>query len=212
MADDLSQPSACKQIQLLQQQLLDIQAELQNANEQLKKSKQEAAEEANAAINIINDLKVQAQSDIDKCRRCAAEQLALSKFGLERFSADDDSIKFYTGFPTYKHLKIFYEFVKPNAETMVYCYASGARPSRPEIRSMQLIDEMFLFLVRLKLGLFEQDLAHRFQIHMSSVSRKVTTWANYLYFILGGQCIWPSKNEIQNNMPEAFYHLYPTTE
>ena len=156
-------------------------------------------------------MKVQAQSDIDKCRRCAAEQLALSKFGLERFSADDDSIKFYTGFPTYKHLKIFYEFVKPNAETIVYCYASGARPSRPEIRSMQHIDEMFLFLVRLKLGLFEQDLAHRFQIHMSSVSRKVTTWANYLYFILGGQCIWPSKNEIQNNMPEAFHHLYPTT-
>lgn len=94
---------------------------------------------------------------------------------------------------------------------MVYCYASGERPSRPEVRSMQLIDEMFLFLVQLKLGLFEQDLAHRFQIHMSSVSRKVTTWANYLYFILGGQCIWPSKNEIQNNMPEAFHRLYPTT-
>ena len=101
MAGDLSQPSASKQIELLQRQLLDIQAELQNANEQLQKSKQEAAEEANAAINIITDLKAQAQSDIDKCRRCAAEQLALSKFGLERFSADDDSIKFYTGFPAY---------------------------------------------------------------------------------------------------------------
>ena len=83
---------------------------------------------------------------------------------------------------------------------MVYCYDSGERPSRPEVRSVQLIDdEMFLFLVRLKLGLLEQDLAHRLQIHILSVSRKVTTWANYLYFILGGQCIWPSKNEIQNN-------------
>lgn len=29
---------------------------------------------------------------------------------------------------------------------------------------MQLIDELFMFLVRLKLGLFEKDLAHRFQI------------------------------------------------
>ena len=52
MAGDLSQPSASKQIELLQQQLLDIQAELQNANEQLQKSKQEAAEEANAAIKL----------------------------------------------------------------------------------------------------------------------------------------------------------------
>ena len=94
---------------------------------------------------------------------------------------------------------------------MVYCYASGGRPSRPEVRSMQLIDEIFLFLVRLDLGLFEQDLAHHFQIHMSSVSRKVTAWVNYLYYILGGQCIWPSKNEIQNNMPEEFRRLYLTT-
>jgi len=65
VADDPSQPSAINQIELLQQQLSDIQAELHNANEQLKKSKQKAAEEANAAIKIISDVKAQAQSDID---------------------------------------------------------------------------------------------------------------------------------------------------
>jgi len=52
-------------------------------------------------------VKAQAQSDIDKYRQCAVEQLALSKFGLQRFSSDD-SIKFYTGFPTYKHLTLFF--------------------------------------------------------------------------------------------------------
>ena len=52
MADDPSQPSAIKQIELLQQQLSDIKAELHTANEQLKKSKQEAAEKANAALKI----------------------------------------------------------------------------------------------------------------------------------------------------------------
>ena len=76
---------------------------------------------------------------------------------------------------------------------------------------MKLIDGMFLFLVRLKLGLFEQDLAHRFQIHMSSVSRKITTWTNYLYFMLGSQKIWPSTSDIMANMPEGFSSLYPTT-
>ena len=84
------------------------------------------------------------------CRKLAAEQLALSTFGLERFSSDNDSITFYTGFPTYKHVILFYEFVKPTAETMTYCYASGEGESRPGSRSMKLIDEMFLFLVRLK--------------------------------------------------------------
>ena len=82
-------------------------------------------------------------------------------------------------------LYFFYNFIKPTAETMTYCYASGILENRPNIRAMQLIDEFFLFLVRIKLGLFEQDLAHRFNLHISSVSRKITTWANYLYF-LGG--------------------------
>ena len=68
-----------------------------------------------------------------------------------------------------------------------------------------------LFLVRIKLGLFEQDLAHSFLLHISSVSRKITTWANYLYFLLGTQPIWPSRSQINQSMPEEFQKLYPTT-
>lgn len=49
------------------------------------------------------------------------------------------------------------------------------------------------------------------QIHMLSVSRKITAWANLSYFILGSQCGWPSKNEVQDNMLERFCLLYPTS-
>lgn len=76
---------------------------------------------------------------------------------------------------------------------------------------MLIIDELFLFLVRLRLGLFEQDLADRFLIHISSVSRKITTWANYLYFLLGSQPIWPSRQQVNHYMPENFKALYPNT-
>ena len=76
---------------------------------------------------------------------------------------------------------------------------------------MLLIDELFLFFVIMKLALFEQDLAQRFNIHISSVSRKITTWANYMYFLLGSQPIWPSRDDINTNMPEEFKNLYPTT-
>lgn len=94
---------------------------------------------------------------------------------------------------------------------MTYCYASGERGSRPGARSMLLIDEMFMFLVRLKLGLFEQDLAHRFQIHLSTVSRKLNTWSNYLYFLLGTQMIWPTREDVDIHMPDGFKELYPST-
>ena len=136
----------------------------------------------------------------------------IHKFGLQRFSTDNDSIKFYTGFPTYQHLYRFYQFVEPSAQRMTYVYSAGVQGSRPSARTMLLIDELFLFLVRVRLGLFEQDLAHRFQIHISSVSRKITTWANYLYFLLGTQPIWASREQIDECMPQAFRDIYPTTQ
>ena len=37
---------------------------------------------------------------------------------------------------------------------MTYCYASGEREGRLASRDMLLVDELFVFLVHLKLGLF----------------------------------------------------------
>ena len=73
-------PSATNQIRLLEKQLTAVPAELHNANEELKISKQEVS----ATIQTINDLKAQAQNDIDNCRKFAQEQLAL---GIELFSS-----------------------------------------------------------------------------------------------------------------------------
>ena len=137
----------------------------------------------------------------------------ISRFGMERFSKDNALVRFYTGFPTYDHdhFKLFFELVKPTAETMVYVYASRIGTNRPGVRKMQLKDDLFLFCVRLKLGLFELDLAQRFGLHVSSVSRKITTWANFLYFFLGNQPIWPTRECINELMPDSFKELYPLT-
>ena len=94
---------------------------------------------------------------------------------------------------------------------MVYVYASGIGNNRPGVRKMQLIDELFLFCVRLKLGLFELDLAERFNLHVSSISRKITTWANFLYFFLGNWPIWPTREQVKKLMPDSFKQLYPST-
>ena len=103
---------------------------------------------------------------------------------------------------------------------MVYVYASGIGTNRPGVRKMQLIDELFLFCVRLKLGVFELDLAQRFELHVASISRKITTWANVLYFFLGNQPIWPTReciNPIQtgggggfSNPPSGKIVITPT--
>lgn len=191
----------------LQEKLEALRLELFQKEQELEKSKQETA----SVLEEMKEFKAQAQRELENAKRTAAEQLAIYKFGLERFSSDNDSIRFYTGFISYQHIKFFYDIIKPSAERMTYCYATGERESRPKARNMQVIDEMFMFLVRLRLGIFEQDLAHRFQIHISTVSRKLATWCNYLYFMLGSQVIWPSREEVNTNMPECFCRLYPKT-
>ncbi|CAG2195246.1 unnamed protein product [Mytilus edulis] len=64
-------------------------------------------------------------------------------------------------------------------------------------RNMLLIDELFMFLCRLKCGLLTQDLAVRFNCHISTVSRSFN--------------IWPNKYNIEAKMPAVFRMLYPST-
>ncbi|XP_052224934.1 uncharacterized protein LOC127840563 [Dreissena polymorpha] len=77
--------------------------------------------------------------------------------------------------------------------------------------SMPLIDQFFMFLVKLRLGLFQQDLGVRFGVSQSTVSRIIITWANFLYFQLGSLPIWPSRDQIDMHMPECFKAMYPKT-
>ena len=188
--------AARNEIQILKEQLKITQLEVSK-----KEAEMRAFKEAAAATKESSDAKIQELET----------NLSISRFGLERFSKDNALVKFYTGFPTYDHFKLFFELVKPTAETMVYVYASGIGTNRPGVRKMQLIDELFLFCVRLKLGLFELDLAQRFELYVASISRKITTWANFLYFFLGNQPIWPTRECINEYMPDSFKKLYPST-
>lgn len=170
----------------------------------------EPMEEEPSELDTLRSLYSEAQKQIEELTS-QINILRIYKFGVERFSTDDEDIRFYTGFLSYRHLCNFFEFIAPSAECMSYVYAYSSQESRPSARNLPLIDEFFLFLVRIRLGLFVQDLAHRFNISISSVSRKVTTWANYLYFVLGNQPIWPSREAINFHMPDAFKELYPQT-
>ncbi len=140
-------------------------------------------------------------------------KLTVERFGLQRFGNNDTLINFYTGFPSYQQLITFFKWIEPSANSMrTSAYQSTDTISlagRP--RCMILVDELFMFLIRLRLGLYEQDLAVRFNCTVSTVSRKVIVWANYLYFVLGAIPIWLSRKQIDRLMPEGFRKLYPST-
>ena len=92
-----------------------------------------------------------------------------------------------------------------------YYAGSETRSLAGRKRNMLLIDELFLFLCRLRAGLLEQDLSVRFNFSVSTISRKIVTWANFLYFALGSIPIWLPRQTIQELMSECFKTLYPRT-
>ncbi|KAK6490659.1 hypothetical protein HHUSO_G5260, partial [Huso huso] len=76
---------------------------------------------------------------------------------------------------------------------------------------LQTIDEFFLFMMYLALDLKDKDLGHRFNIHRSTVSRIIITWANFLYTALGSISIWMSPEDVKANLPNDFKN-YPDTQ
>lgn len=141
------------------------------------------------------------------------KQLEIERFGINRFSNDNSIINFYTGFNTYMSFITFFNCIKPAAQNMQSAYYKSSETINltGRKRSMLLIDELFMFLCRLRAGLLEQDLSVRFNCSKATISRKIITWANFLYIVLGSIPLWLPKCEIQRLMPEEFKSLYPKT-
>ena len=65
--------------------------------------------------------------------------------------------------------------------------------------------------MRLRLGLKEVDLAHRFGVHPSTVARTFITWINLMDFKFRELPLWLSRRKINKLMPECFKKHYPST-
>ena len=69
-----------------------------------------------------------------------------------------------------------------------------------------------MFLTWLRLGFTLQHTSWLFNTPKSTVSRYLITWSNYIYFKLGSVPIWPSKQDLQESMPQCFRDTYPSTK
>ena len=56
-----------------------------------------------------------------------------------------------------------------------------------------------------------QDLAYRFNVSPSTVSRIFTAWVNFLFSKLSEIPMWPSRAQVQLFMPTQFKELYSNT-
>ncbi|KAL1250500.1 hypothetical protein QQF64_018296 [Cirrhinus molitorella] len=155
-----------------------------------------------------------------KVRRLETEIMQLrighSLSHFQRFCASDEDIRFYTRFPSEEVFQAFWKAIEPSASTLVYWskaqkkgQTAGNEAFQSSYCSLPLIDEFFLYCCRVSAGLKEKLLADIFKISLSTVSRIITTWANYLYLILGSLPIWMSRQKVNSTMPEKFRQFCP---
>ena len=71
-------------------------------------------------------------------------------------------------------------------------------------KKLSLEQEFLLIMMRLRLGLLQEDLAWRFQVSDTTVSKVVTTWTTLLSKEFSCLIIWPSKGQIYANLPICF--------
>lgn len=165
----------------------------------------------------LDDASVRIQHLKDEIKELTTElpQLKMNKVHFHRFCVSDKDILFYTRFTSRDVFCHFWEAIQPSASMVVYWSKAQKKGQKSEPISpspthrLQLVDEFFLFCCRVAAGLQEEVLADMFQVSVSTVSRVVITWANYLYLLLGSLPIWMSKQQVRNTMPSNFVRYSP---
>ena len=135
-------------------------------------------------------------------------------FRIEKIKDDQKAVHFYTGFPSMELLMVCFTFLG-NAVSKLSC-RDHYKLIKGRPHKLSPLNEFFLMLCRLRLGLYELDLAYRFGVSQATVSQATvshicSTWINFWYCKFKEVPIWRSRSVVDCNMPLIFQDLYPST-
>ena len=158
-------------------------------------------------VSMINSQLEQTQVQLARLQKAL--------FSVDKLKDDDSATRFYTGFQNFSALMATFQYLEPKLSQLCYWHGrrsctsgisyhkqSSSKPGRKH--SLSTLEEFLLVLLRLKVGLFVSDLADRFGISQSQVSKIFTTWICFLYHELPTLFPFPSKDLILENMPAQF--------
>ena len=111
-----------------------------------------------------------------------------SKFlRLENVKNDDDKFQFWTNLPNYSVFSALVTYLKTRCNDGNLCYwrgsstnASGSTSTKGPSRKFTFEEELFIVLVKLKTGNFNEDLSHTFDTSVGHISTIFSTWINFL--------------------------------
>lgn len=209
-------------IAYLKAELSKSHANLYQEQDRLATSEKNAIEilKAKAELEAFSEKKSIEMDDLVKsmsgltlqCRELEEKVHAYSKcrykLRAENFTDADRDVHYYTGFSTWKTFMVFFESLEGydlcNLQYIGRERTFPAGRKRGPPRALNPLNEFFLTLVRLRLGLQERDLADRFSIAQSTVSVILNTWLSLLHRHLVGLDFWPTRDTVRKYMPGEF--------
>ena len=105
-----------------------------------------------------------------------------------------EKVRFYTGLPSLEVLMVVHDHVAPHV----------TRRSN----SLDSFQELVMILMKLRLNVPFQDLAYRFLVSLSTMSRIFNTWIVYLVNRLSCFIMWPSRDQLWKTMPMCFQYTF----
>lgn len=148
-----------------------------------------------------------------KKQQCEIDSLKEKKpFSINDVKENDKLMTFYTGLQSYLVFEWLYNRLMDKVPGMTYTSykkESSGKKRGPK-RQLSGEEEMFLTLVRIRLGLLEEDLAFRFGMSQSSISSITRTWCSFLAKELFTFIHWPTQEENKRYFPKCFAQ-WPST-
>ena len=208
-----------KKLAETESKLEDAESKLAGAECRLANSETKLADTESKLADMERKL-ADTESKLSEAEKALADSEIKHKrslFRLENVKCDNNLIKLYTGFNDHETLVAFFEEILQSDAKMMRQW-SGRRSGcdyddvkvGPTFK-LPLEEQFFMTLVRLRLGLLEHDIAYRFNISQSSVSRITSTWINLMFHSFKSIETFPSWHIVKKYMPEVFKQDYPNT-
>ena len=110
------------------------------------------------------------------------------------FFDTDENIRFYTGLPSWEILMVAFEHV--------------AKYITRRTQSLNRFQEFAMVLIKLRLNVPFQDLAYRFVVSISTVSRIFSSWMVVMDARLAPLISWPDRERLWRTMPMSFQYAF----
>lgn len=150
--------------------------------------------------STLVDSSTQTQVDVSEAMTQTEEFEYLFKESYKPIDRDffdsDEKVRFYSGLPSMDILMTVLDFVSAHIKRRT--------------QKLSLFQEMIIVLMKLRLNMPYQDLAYRFQVSVTTISRIFASWLPVMNQHLSPLIYWPERHQLWKTMPLCFQQAFGT--